>query len=330
LAETVGMTASATAARIGQKVSDSGSDRLLALAVVVAGGLVEGVALGVLQARVLAVRWPAVSRARFTALTVAVAGLGWAAASAPGVLGGDDGGKSPALALILLGAVGIGVVMGPVLGAAQAVALRPVVAHPWRWVTANAAAWPAAMAVIFLGASTAGAGWSTPAVAAYGAVTGVLAGAVLGLVSGAWLESLDGQPVVNRVVLELIDRRLLGADRGLVGLAIRSRRRGVLKFPVQYATYGTSLVVVPARHERKRWWRHLGEDSAAVAVLDGSGWHPAHARLLPEGTAENSAALAAYRHRWPRFVPDPDQPVVVLSGMLPGIGGASTRLESVV
>ena len=64
VAETVGMTAAATAARVGQDLSegDGNAGRWLALAVVVAGGLVEGVALGVLQGRALATRWPALSR----------------------------------------------------------------------------------------------------------------------------------------------------------------------------------------------------------------------------------------------------------------------------
>jgi len=45
------------------------------------------------------------------------------------------------------------------LGVAQlqeALALRSAVSHPWRWVAANTAAWPLAMVVIFVGASTAG------------------------------------------------------------------------------------------------------------------------------------------------------------------------------
>jgi hypothetical protein len=60
VAETVGMAAAAAAARIGQVVADrgNGSARGSALAVVVAGGLVEGAALGVLQAKLLASTWP--------------------------------------------------------------------------------------------------------------------------------------------------------------------------------------------------------------------------------------------------------------------------------
>ena len=80
-AETVGMTAAAGAARV--------SDGLVgwsALGVVLAGGLVEGTALGVAQSTVLARVAPALVRARYLAATVIVAGLGWAAASAPSAL----------------------------------------------------------------------------------------------------------------------------------------------------------------------------------------------------------------------------------------------------
>ena len=119
VAETVGMTAAAAAAR----AADALDVRPVALAVVVAGGLVEGTALGLAQSGVLAARLPALRRGAFTWATVLVAGLGWAAASAPAVLWGDDSGAAPPLLVVLLGAAGIGLVMGPVLGGAQALAL---------------------------------------------------------------------------------------------------------------------------------------------------------------------------------------------------------------
>ncbi|MGY2874069.1 hypothetical protein ACVW00_001259 [Marmoricola sp. URHA0025 HA25] len=332
LAETIGMTAAAVAARLGNDLAPNGGLRAwLALALVVAGGLAEGSALGLLQSQVLASRRPALDRRRFVLLTVAVAGLGWAAASAPGVLAGDDGSPvSPPLGLIVLGALGIGLVMGPVLGGAQAFALRGAVTHPWRWIGASAAAWPPAMAVIFVGASTAGAGWPIPVVAAYGALTGAVAGTVLGAVSGLWIESLDGQPLVNRLVLGLVARNGFGIDRSLVGLAVCGRRTGrVMRFPVQYALYDDALAVVPGRPWRKSWWRNLGGGSTAVGVLDGSGWHPATARLLVPGCAAHAAALAAYRLRWPRVRTSPRQPVIVLRPVPSGIAARSEPLESV-
>ena len=119
-----------------------------------------------------------------------VAGLGWAAASAPATLSGDDTGTAPPLGLVLAGAVALGAVMGAVLGAAQAVVLGRHARHPWRWITASMVGWAAAMPIIFLGATTAGAGWAWALVVAYGAATGALAGTALGVVTGRWLPTL--------------------------------------------------------------------------------------------------------------------------------------------
>lgn len=331
-AETIGMAASAAAARIGQDVADGGGARArwLALAVVVGGGLVEGTALGVLQGRALAARWLRLRRVAFLALTVLVAGIGWAAASAPGVLGGDDGGAGPALGLVLLGAAGIGVVMGPVLGGAQATALRGAVSHPWRWVAANTAAWPFAMMVIFVGASTPGAGWSTVTVAGWGALTGVIAGTVLGLVSGGWLGSIDGQPVGNRLALALVRRRRFGLDRRLIGLAVRGRRTGrVVRFPVQYAVDGDDLVVVPGHADRKSWWRNLKAPDTPVEVLYEGRWISARAEVVMPGARGYEAEADAYRYRWLRSEPTVWEPVVVLHGVSRGIPASSEGLESV-
>jgi hypothetical protein len=126
---------------------------------------------------------------------VAVAGLGWAAVSAPAVLAPDDGGPAPSLALVVGGAGALGLATGAVLGAAQAwvirssltrgLGVRGSVAHPWRWTGISALAWAPAMAVIFAGAQSAPAHWSTGAVALLGTATGALAGAALGAVCGA-------------------------------------------------------------------------------------------------------------------------------------------------
>ena len=183
LAETLGMAAAAAAAR----GADTLAAPLAALGVVVAGGLVEGTALGLGQAWVLTSRLPRLRRRTYLAATVLVAGLGWAAASAPAVLSTDDSGAPPPLLLVLLGAAGIGLVMGPVLGGAQALALRGAARAPGRWVLANTLAWPPAMVVIFVGATTPSPSWSTAAVVLLGALTGTVAGTVLGLVTRPFL-----------------------------------------------------------------------------------------------------------------------------------------------
>lgn len=200
LAEAIGMTASAAAARGANALVEGDLPRgvLLGFLLVVGGGLVEGTALGVLQARALADRLGRTGRRAWILVTLLLAGLGWAAGSAPSTLAGDDpGAVEPPLAAVLLGAAGIGLVMGALLGGAQAWvlarhAVRPA-AHPGRWVLGSALGWTAAMAVIFGGATTAGADWAWPAVAGYGTLTGALAGLLLGLVTLPFLSRLDAE-----------------------------------------------------------------------------------------------------------------------------------------
>lgn len=187
-AELVGMTVAAGAARAGQAIVEGGTSTVVALALVVVAGVVEGTALGAAQVTVLGSHVTGLRRQRYVVLTVLVAGLGWAAASAPGVLAPADAGTSPAPWLVVAGGAGLGVVMGALLGTAQATALPPAGRRTWRW--ANVAAWPPAMVVILVGAGVPGVDWSLLPVLATGAVTGAAAGAVLGLVSGAFLPTL--------------------------------------------------------------------------------------------------------------------------------------------
>jgi hypothetical protein len=192
VAETVGMTAAAAAARTATTLEDRGVANAAAwgLTVVVVGGVVEGAALGWLQARALEGFLDVSARRRWGLLTVLVAGLGWALASAPAIVAGDSAGDQPPLGLVLLGALALGGVMGVVLGAAQASALRGRVRHPRTWVAGSAVGWAAAMPVIFLGATGASATWPWPLVVLTGSVTGLVAGAVLGLVTGPFLQSV--------------------------------------------------------------------------------------------------------------------------------------------
>lgn len=200
-AEGIGMTAAAAAAKGSQVLvgePSGGWQVAFVLALVVAGGLVEGLALGVAQSVGLSSWLPRRRRTAWVLVTLAVAGVGWAAASAPAVLSAGAAGDEPALPVVLAGAAGLGVVMGGVLGSVQALVLRGVVRHPWRWVPANVAAWAVAMPLVFVGATSAGAAWSFLSVVAWGTLTGVVAGAALGLVTGAFLVWLKGSPARAR------------------------------------------------------------------------------------------------------------------------------------
>ena len=199
VAESVGLTAAATASRLASSLgegSPTAGDRAAALGLIVAGGLVEGTALGLAQSAALAPTFPWLPRARFVLVTVGFAGLGWATASLPAVLAGDDG-EGPPLLLAALGGVGVGAAMGALLGAIQALVLRVGVPHPWRWVGATALAWMPAMGLIFAGASAPGADWPLGSVAALGTLTGAVAGALLGLVLGRFVPALTRVAVAS-------------------------------------------------------------------------------------------------------------------------------------
>ena len=314
IAEAIGMTAAATAAKTSQALIGQPVDNrevLLALSIAVAGGLVEGVALGGLQASGMGRLLPGLNRPLWVLVTTAVAGVGWAGASAAAGGSGQDDGAAPALLFILGAAIVLGAVMGACLGAAQATVLRGHVRHPWRWGTANMAAWAPAMAVIFAGASVPGADWPASTVVPLATVTGLAAGAVLGLVSGWFLPTLDGQPARNLVVLDLLESRAHRVlDGSLVGLRIRGAVSGsTFELPVQYAAGDDSVVVAVGRPEGKLWWRNLTRP-ASVEVLVAGCWQQGDGRLLRPGEPGYDAARATYQQRWSRVRLPADSPLV--------------------
>jgi hypothetical protein len=230
IAQAIGMTAAASAVKTSQSlIGQPGNAREMApsLSVAVGGGLVEGVALGGLQTAGMGRLVPALNRQQWVLITTAVAGVGWAEASAAAGGSGQDDGAATALLLILGAAIGLRAVMGALLGAGQAMVLRGQVRHPWRWVGATMAGWAPAMAVILFGASLPGAHWPAPAVVALAAFTALIAGTILGLVSGWFLPTLDGPSAHNRIVLLLLGTRAHALlDRPLITLRIQGRALG--------------------------------------------------------------------------------------------------------
>lgn len=317
-AEAIGMTAAAGAARGATALNDHAVAHTTAwgLLLVVLGGLVEGGALGFLQARALADVLGSTGRHRWAAVTILVAGLGWAAASAPAALSGDDGGTTPSLLLVLPGAALLGAVMGIALGAAQAWSLRGRVRHPWRWIAGSAAGWTAAMPVIFLGATGVGATWPWWMVVPIGTLTGLGAGLALGTVSGPFLATLDGPAWHHRLVLGVLtSRRGTPADGGggLVGLGLDGARTGRhYRFPVQAAAWGPDrLVVLPGHPERKTWWRNL-DGRRPVEVLLAGCWTPATGAVIRRDDPDWSNARSAYAMHFPS-VQGAGDPLVVLT-----------------
>ena len=299
---------------------------LLALA----GGAVEGLAVGGLQRHVLLPFLPSLSVRRFVGATVLVAVAGWALGMAfpafvswqvePASASATASGGPPWWLTLLGGAV-LGALMGAVFGAAQAWALHGQVERPRRWVWANVWGWAAAMTVIMAGASAPSGPWPWPRLVALGAATGLLAGATLGAVTGLFLVSLrDTAPVgstrVNRVVLWVLRgpaHRLL--SRSLVDVRYLGPRTGrPYALPAQYATQDPDtperpgdLVVVPGRPERKTWWRAFTTAHPCSVTLRGEV-----RRATAVVVRHDDRALAAYRRRWPRVRVTPDDPVVCI------------------
>ncbi len=326
-AEAVGISAAALASRISWATVGEPStvtQGVAVLALVTAGGLVEGAALALAQRAGLRAWRPRLRTAGYVTGTVAVAGLGWAGASAPSALSGTGDGRASAPWLIVLGAAALGGVMGLVLGGVQAATLRRQVSHPWRWVVANAIAWIPAMTVIFVGATLPGRDWPTAAVVATGAVTGAVAGALLGAVLGWSLPSLQAAAPHDRAVLALLGgtpgaptparrargavRRILG--RALIGLCVRGVASGRwVELPVMYAADGAGLVLRPGRPDRKRWWRNV-RGTTTVAVLRDGRWQRAQAVVLRDSDPGYADALVTYGRRWPRATIPAGAPLV--------------------
>lgn len=316
LAETVGMTAAASAAVLARHLDDSVRGHLLGLTLVVAGGLVEGLALGWFQSHVL--RNVLGARRRLWVLgTLLVAGLGWAAASVPSVFATDGSSATPSLWLVLPGAAILGAAMGAVLGAAQGAALRPLVSHPWRWMGISAIAWAPAMAVIFLGATLPAPEWPGAVVILMGPPTGAAAGYVLGRLSGWLLPALSGAKPHDLLVLLLLHSvgdLVLG--RTLLGLSFTGAVTGRhIELPVMYARHGQQLVVMPGHPESKHWWHNIEGHVSEVQVLVRRRWTPAVAEVVRPGSSLYEAVRTAYIERWPSVDAPADQPFVVLWGL---------------
>jgi deazaflavin-dependent oxidoreductase (nitroreductase family) len=81
-------------------------------------------------------------------------------------------------------------------------------------------------------------------------------------------------------------------------LTFRGRRSGrTFTTPVQYASAGDALVVVPGHAARKQWWRNVRGGATVQIRLRGRDLD-ADATLV-EGSAADGP-LAAYLERYPR------------------------------
>jgi hypothetical protein len=161
---------------------------LMALALIVAA-TVEGAAVGLAQWWVLRRYLPALTWRAWVLATMLGAIAAWVIGMMMGTAGGDlfDSGEY-AVALVI--GVALGPVVGALLGLFQWIALRRHVQHAGWWVPANAAAWTAGMALIFVATSIVQEDTPVAVVAATWAVSGTLAGVVVAAIHGLVLVRL--------------------------------------------------------------------------------------------------------------------------------------------
>ena len=161
LGEIVGFgAAGALIAALGVSVDEASgaAGLLLAAAMVVVAGVVEGSAVGYAQWRMLRALLPALSRGAWIAASVAGGTLAWGAGMAIGTFAADRMGAAatttaetaaaePPLWLMLVGSAVIGIVAGALLSAAQWLVLRRVTGGAGWWVPAHGAGWAVGMVV---------------------------------------------------------------------------------------------------------------------------------------------------------------------------------------
>lgn len=299
------MTAAAGAARTSMTLIGEPStlgEGAAAVGLAVAGGTIEGLAIGLATYVGLGANGSGLTSRRWIGVTALVAMLAWATGSAPASFSGSGGAdEGPPWLLVIVGASVLGLITGAVLGIVQARMLRGHVAHHRRWVLASCLGWAPAMVIIFIGATVPDSSWSTPLVVFTGTVTGLLAGATFGAVSGAVVPSLDGPSLPNRAVLAVLSSRVHALLSGtVVALRITGRRTGrLVQFPVQYAIDDVGLVIFPGHPESKQWWRNLREGARVEVVLRGETRSGA-GELITPGDAGYIGAREAYTHRFPR------------------------------
>lgn len=173
-----------------------------AVAAVALGVVLEGMLVGAIQARVLRQALPDLASQRWVSATMLGAGIAWSLGLVPSTIAALT--TAPGLpvappeppALVQHGlAAGLGLVTGPILGAAQFRVLRRHVRNASWWLLANAVAWALGMALIFAGMDLVP--WGRGAMAVAASVYGVcgVAGLAVGMVHGRVLLRLLESPL---------------------------------------------------------------------------------------------------------------------------------------
>jgi hypothetical protein len=161
-------------------------DPVLVVGLTVAG-LLEGVALGMAQSRVLARHAPAVNGRAWVVATTAAAGFAWFVGMGGGALMGSDIAPAGLLLAVLVPLWATALLS---MGYLQWRVLRLAVPRSSRWIWVTSGAWLLGVMVPVVALSVAPNRWPGWAHAIVGVVAAVAMGAIVGALTGRTLERL--------------------------------------------------------------------------------------------------------------------------------------------
>ncbi len=172
---------------VGATLASAGaSDLVLVVGLTLAGSL-EGAAIGVAQALVLARYAPHIDNRDWVVATAAAAGFAWFVGMGGGALMGTDVAPPALLAALLTPAWGAALI---VMGCAQWRVLRRTVSHAKRWVWVVAGAWLIGVTIPVAALSSAPDDWPGWVHAGIGVLAAVAMGFTVGAITARTLERL--------------------------------------------------------------------------------------------------------------------------------------------
>ncbi len=137
---------------------NAGEKLQLLLVMLLVGGL-QGFLLGYFQWRVLKEKFPAMAAAQWAGITMAVSVLGWLMGMVPALFFMGKNAQpgveyqEPALILVIVGAMALGLIFGAIFGIVQWLVLQRFAKESVQWVTGNSLGWGLAMIFIFMAVS---------------------------------------------------------------------------------------------------------------------------------------------------------------------------------
>lgn len=184
VAELIGFAPPAIA---GATLTSVGAPDVLLVIGLTAAGLLEGGAIGVAQAHVLARYAPDVDGRAWVTATASAAGFAWFVGMGGSSLMSADV-ASPGMLAVLLVPAWCAALLA--MGYAQWLVLRVTVAHSGRWVWVTAGAWLAGVTIPVAALSSAPNNWPAWAHVAIGILAAVAMGFTVGALTGRTLARL--------------------------------------------------------------------------------------------------------------------------------------------